>query len=90
LKCEDKIAVIDLAPAEIVLQRSLQDADDLAIHIVFHYAEQENGADDPAETSDVVGEFGGDTRLRSGGGFRNRGEIHKENQGQVRLAVLRR
>ena len=40
LKSEYEIAVINLAPAELVLQGILQDADHLAVHVVLGRAEQ--------------------------------------------------
>jgi hypothetical protein len=37
---------------EVVLQRDFEDADQLAVHVVFGDAEQEESTDYPAEAAD--------------------------------------
>ena len=54
LKNRDHVAVVDLVPAEVVLQRALQDADHLAVHVVLGDAEEQESADDPAEAADLM------------------------------------
>ncbi len=53
LKREHDVAVVDLRPAELTLQRRLQDADHLAIDVVDGGGEEEKRADDPAEPADT-------------------------------------
>ena len=55
LEREDDVAVVDLGPAELRLQRRLQDADHLAIDVVDRRGEEEQAADRPAEISDAPG-----------------------------------
>ncbi len=62
LEREDDIGVVDLAPAELLLECRLQDADDLAIDVVDGRREEEQGADDPAVASNAPG----DRRLSGG------------------------
>src|SRR5713226_5287464 len=49
LKIRDEVTVLNIVPAEVVLQRGFQHAEDLAIDVVFRYAEKEERADHPAE-----------------------------------------
>ena len=53
LEREHDVAVVDLRPAELRLQRRLQDADDLAIDVVDGRGEEQQRADDPAEPADA-------------------------------------
>jgi hypothetical protein len=39
LKHENEVAIVDLVPAQVVLQSRLQNAEDLAVHVVLGYAE---------------------------------------------------
>lgn len=52
LKGEDKIAVVDLVPSEVVLQRGLEHAKHLAIHVVLGDAEEKQRTDDPAKAAE--------------------------------------
>lgn len=65
LEDADEIAVVNFVPAEGVLQGAFEDAEDLAIHVVFCDAEEQQGADDPAEAS---GEEPGGSREGMGRG----------------------
>ena len=49
LKHKHQIAVIDFVPSEVVLQSYFQDAQNLAIHVVFADSHEKHRADDPAE-----------------------------------------
>ena len=40
LEGRNQIGILDLVPAQIVLQRGLEDAQDLAIHVILGHAEQ--------------------------------------------------
>jgi hypothetical protein len=51
LKRKDKIAVVDFVPAKIVLQGRLENAQDLAVHVVLGDTEQQQSADHPAEVT---------------------------------------
>jgi hypothetical protein len=53
LKCKYQIAIVDLAPPKFMLQSSFEHSQDLAIHVVLCYAEQQERADDPAKMSDL-------------------------------------
>ena len=53
LKIGDEMTVLDVIPAEIVLQSGFEDAEELAIHVIFCDTEEEECADDPAEVADV-------------------------------------
>ena len=48
LEREDDVGVVDLAPAELLLQRRLQDADDLPVDVVDRRRKEQQRADDPA------------------------------------------
>ena len=52
LKGEDDVGVVDLGPAELPLQRRLEDADDLPVDVVDGRGEEQQPADDPAEAAD--------------------------------------
>ena len=52
LEREDDVGVVDLAPAELLLQRRLEDADDLPVDVVDRRREEQQRADDPAVASD--------------------------------------
>jgi hypothetical protein len=58
LEREDDVGVVDLAPAELLLQRRLEDADHLAVDVVDRRREEQQRADHPA----VVPRFRADTR----------------------------
>jgi len=49
MKSRYQIAVVDLIPAKLVLQRGLENAEHLAVHVVLGRAEKEESADHPAE-----------------------------------------
>ena len=51
LEREDDVGVVDLGPAELLLQRRLEDADDLAIDVVDRRGEEQQRADDPADVA---------------------------------------
>ena len=52
LEREDDVGVVDLAPAELRLQRRLEDADDLPVDVVDRRGKEQQRADDPAVASD--------------------------------------
>ena len=56
LEREDDVGVVDLAPAELLLERGLEDADDLPVDVVDRRREEEQRADDPAVASDGPGD----------------------------------
>ena len=62
LEREDDVGVVDLAPAELALQRRLQDPDDLPVDVVDRRREEQQRADHPAVPSDRPG-----NRRRSSG-----------------------
>jgi hypothetical protein len=47
LEGKDDVGVVDLGPAELVLERRLQDPDDLAIDVVDGRSKEQQAADDP-------------------------------------------
>ena len=51
LEGKNQVAEVDVIPSQIVLQGALENAQDLAVHVVFCGSEQEEGTDDPAEIS---------------------------------------
>src|SRR5580692_2365806 len=51
LKSEHEISVVDIVPAKIVLEGALENAEDLAVHVILGYTEKQERADDPAEPS---------------------------------------
>src|SRR5262249_39743470 len=53
LKGEHDVRVIDLAPAELRLQRRLQDADHLTIDVVDRRGEEQQAADRPTDPADA-------------------------------------
>src|SRR6185312_5142524 len=55
LKGEHQVAKVNLVPSKIMLQRSLQDAEELAVHVIFGDAQQKKGADDPANITGSSG-----------------------------------
>ena len=55
LEGKDKVAIIDFVPSQIVLQRGFKNAEDLAIHVVLGYAQQQKSADDPAKITGARG-----------------------------------
>ena len=48
LEREDDVAVVDLVPAELALERGLEDPDDPSVDVVDRGCEEEQRADDPA------------------------------------------
>ena len=54
LEREDDVGVVDLGPAELLLQRRLEDADDLPIDVVDRRREEQQRADDPADVPPAV------------------------------------
>ena len=48
LEAEDDVGVVDLAPAVLLLQRRLEDADHLAIDVVDGRGQEQQAADHPA------------------------------------------
>jgi hypothetical protein len=54
LEREDDVGVIDLRPAELLLQRRLQDPDDLPIDVVDRRREEDQATDDPAVVADAL------------------------------------
>ena len=85
LEVRNEMAVLDVVPAEVVLQRGLQYAEQLTIHVIFCYAEEKEGADDPTEIAHARYDWGGGNVARlhrvearcQGAGWRNRGRgIH--------------
>src|SRR5579883_1766199 len=61
----DEIAVVDFAPSESVLQGAFEDAENLAIHVIFCDAEEQQRTDNPTE---APGEEAGGSREGTGGG----------------------
>ena len=55
LKRKDKITVVNLVPAQVVLKSALEDAEDLAVHIVFGGSKQQQSTDDPAKIASSGG-----------------------------------
>ena len=53
LETEDDVGVVDLAPAEFLLQRRLEQADHLAIDVVDRRREEQQQADHPAIPPDA-------------------------------------
>src|SRR5207245_6028024 len=51
LKRKDDVAVVDLVPPELPLQRRLENADHLAIDVVDRRGEEQQAADGPAEVA---------------------------------------
>ena len=51
LEREDDVAVVDFRPAELLLQRRLEDRDDLTIDVVDRRREKQQRADDPARVA---------------------------------------
>ena len=51
LKRKHQIAVVDFIPAQVVLERDLEDAQHLPVHVVLGDAEQQEGTDDPANVT---------------------------------------
>ena len=51
LEREDDVAVVDFRPAELLLQRRLEDPDDLAIDVVDRRREEQQRADHPADVA---------------------------------------
>src|SRR5579863_292852 len=49
LKCEHEIPVVNFIPAEVALERALQETEHLPIHIILCGAEQEQRADYPPD-----------------------------------------
>ncbi len=54
LETEDDVGVVDLAPAVLLLQRRLEEADHLAIDVVDRRGQEEQPADHPAIPSDAA------------------------------------
>ena len=54
LEPEHDVAVVDLAPVELLRQRRLENADDLAVDVVERRGGEEQRADDPAEPADTL------------------------------------
>jgi hypothetical protein len=53
LEAEDDVGVVDLAPAVLLLQRRLQDADHLSIDVVDRRRQEQQQADHPPVSSDT-------------------------------------
>jgi hypothetical protein len=53
LKREHDVRVVDLTPAELRLQRRLEQADHLAIDVVDRRGEEEHRADNPSAVADT-------------------------------------
>jgi hypothetical protein len=62
LERKDNVAVVDFAPAELRLQRWLEDPDDLPIDVVDRRGEEQQPTDHPA----VVARLRGRRGLRAG------------------------
>ena len=71
LKREDDVAVIELAPAELLLQRRLENADDLTIDVVDDRRKKEQPAHIPSVVANLGrgGDSGCDGGLRGGRGL---------------------
>ena len=73
LEVRNEMAILDVVPTEVVLQRGLQNAEQLAIHVIFRDAEKKESADHPAKGADgsrigCGGPFGCLRRIEIGGG----------------------
>src|ERR1700739_847315 len=55
LKNKNQVTVVDLIPAQVVLECALQHPQDLAVHVVLSYSEQKKTADYPAEMTHAAG-----------------------------------
>ena len=62
LEREDDVGVVDLGPAELLLEVDLENADDPTVDVVDRRREEEQRADDPAIASDLA-RADGDTWL---------------------------
>src|SRR5439155_23072235 len=51
----NQITVVNLVPAQVVLKSALEDAEDLAVHIVFGGSKQQQSADHPAKITSSGG-----------------------------------
>ena len=75
LEREHDVRVVDLGPAELLLQCRLEDADDLAIDVVDSRREEEQRADDPADVPSGLRRW---RRRRGGGAGRGRRRLVHE------------